>query len=616
MKHLKALSRKLLSDLFSKTKADILGPKYMNKALIFSYKNYNPSNTLVSAYAHALSQSAPAVNSFDKATADKLLSVANGYFDSLQEKVQTEINSAIDSNLHEVEMKRKLAGVSSQQFLGSKEGKEIQMRVAGSIRSAIDKADVGIEKIVVDQIHTAQNLGAMDGIIGMSKALGISDPNIFKIGVLDDNRCKICWKLWTLEDKSTPRVYKMSELKGGYCNHKAPEATIGPSHPNCFTEGKTPVLTQSGWQPLKEIKIGDMVLTHTGTFKPVIGVINEPYRYKKMIKITYTYTGKPFSLRVTPDHKFLTNRGWVEARDMTLDDKLVSLNYPCAICNNPIKITNPYKFKMPATCSKECQSSYGSDITTKYHSSLTDAEKKSRAANCSSGVIESYKKNNYSVFNQGYWTPERRNEQRKALLSRLPEMMKKSASTRVSKKQMYVFSWIQDFFVNKDVQLEFPVGNYSIDIALTDDKIAVEIDGKYHSGDRLLADSKRDEELKRLGWTVMRYGFNRSSDINKQRVIEDVQRVLNNHDKVYSFGECQITSITEGETGNGRVYCLTVAGDESFITRGVVSHNCRDILTTILPGFGFDGSGNVTYKGKFADGTPWDEYEHQRSGKI
>ncbi len=44
--------------------------------------------------------------------------------------------------------------------------------------------------------HRAQNAGALDGILSVSKSLNIEDPQIFKIGVLDSKRCKYCWKLW------------------------------------------------------------------------------------------------------------------------------------------------------------------------------------------------------------------------------------------------------------------------------------------------------------------------------------------------------------------------------------------------------------------------------------
>jgi hypothetical protein len=86
---------------------------------------------------------------------------------------------------------------------------------------------------VTHELHNSQNVGALDGIIGMSKSMGISDPTIFKIGILDESRCKHCWRLWTLEDKITPRVYKLSELDGSPGEWKNPVASVSPTHINC-----------------------------------------------------------------------------------------------------------------------------------------------------------------------------------------------------------------------------------------------------------------------------------------------------------------------------------------------------------------------------------------------
>jgi len=54
-----------------------------------------------------------------------------------------------------------------------------------------------------------------------------------------------------------------------------------------------------------------------------------------------------------------------------------------------------------------------------------------------------------------------------------------------------------------------------------------------------------------------------------------------------------------------RLYDITVEGDASFVVMGVVSHNCS--LATILPGFGLDGNGRVTY---IRDG--FLEYDYQQ----
>ena len=124
-------------------------------------------------------------------------------------------------------------GKTTDEYLRSPDGQEI----LNSIKKALDdqqtKISKGLDLISNVSLYDAQNHGAADGIIDMSKSLGIADPIVFKIGLLDEKRCPICWSLWTQPDRITPKVYKMSELVGGYMDRKNPLPTIGTSHPNC-----------------------------------------------------------------------------------------------------------------------------------------------------------------------------------------------------------------------------------------------------------------------------------------------------------------------------------------------------------------------------------------------
>jgi len=47
------------------------------------------------------------------------------------------------------------------------------------------------------------------------------------------HNCNHCWHLWTMPDKATPKVYKMSELSGSPGHWKNPSASISPTHVHC-----------------------------------------------------------------------------------------------------------------------------------------------------------------------------------------------------------------------------------------------------------------------------------------------------------------------------------------------------------------------------------------------
>lgn len=94
----------------------------------------------------------------------------------------------------------------------------------------------------------------------------------------------------------------------------------------CF-HPDTLVTTRKGDKKISEIVIGDEVLsvdesTGRAVWKKVTSQVQTPSSAKPKVEITLE-TGK--KIRCTTDHKWLTsNRGWVEAGSLTLEDDLLS----------------------------------------------------------------------------------------------------------------------------------------------------------------------------------------------------------------------------------------------------------------------------------------------------
>jgi hypothetical protein len=94
----------------------------------------------------------------------------------------------------------------------------------------------------------------------------------------------------------------------------------------CFKEG-TLVITKNGNKPIEDITINDKILTYkedTSTFVWVhpTWAGETPTKNKQKVKITINGQDPIYT---TADHKFLTeNRGWVEAIELTPDDKIIS----------------------------------------------------------------------------------------------------------------------------------------------------------------------------------------------------------------------------------------------------------------------------------------------------
>lgn len=93
----------------------------------------------------------------------------------------------------------------------------------------------------------------------------------------------------------------------------------------CCFAGNTPILTDCGEKPIKDLRPGDRVLSYNAKtkqteFKKVLASkLTSPSREVLKIK----YSGK--EVVCTPDHKFLTQRGWVEAQYLNTKDEIISI---------------------------------------------------------------------------------------------------------------------------------------------------------------------------------------------------------------------------------------------------------------------------------------------------
>ena len=582
-----------VEDLFQDFKARLLGRYFKDKHTIWFEvaRHSNPLETIEGLFRYGIAMLYGPGADIDEDKIEKLAGITGNYIDAEKLKLVNRVSQRID----QADTPDELRSLLEEDF---------------------DKTTSYIETLTNTETRNVQSYAEQDGIIQVAASIGIEDPTVAKLGPLDGKTCKNCLYLWhDDQNPRKPKLYKMSELQGGYSDHKNPIPTLLATHPNCFTDRRTLVLTDKGWIQIGKIAVGDKVLSHTGKFQRVYETVKFPYSEKKAYKITYDYNGTEMSVKVTPDHEFLSNGQWVQAHQLKTGDSLTRLIIPCAVCHNEVK--KPYNSSIStaaSTCSKKCQSELSVRIVTDYHKNLTDEEKIIRVSNCSNGTLNAYKEGKIvsKLADKNYWTPERRKITSDSIKSRMSIMLNASASTRISKHQKYAFGWLKTFFSSEKIEMEYSVDRYAIDIAFPDHKIAIEIDGKYHEVDRLEKDRLRDKRLADLGWTTLRFGKSTGICITKKNVCGGVARVLANHNGEYGFKPCKILNIKEINSGyKVNAYCLRVEEDASFISAGVVSHNCRHIMTMISPGFGFDESGRVKWMG-----LGYDAYEQQKLNKT
>ena len=88
---------------------------------------------------------------------------------------------------------------------------------------------------------------------------------------------------------------------------------------NCFVAG-TKVLTKRGYINIEDVKIGDYVITEDNSWQKVNEVMCRDYN-GDLFKISAN--GLYDDIICTPNHQFLTKRGWIRADRLLFDSSLV-----------------------------------------------------------------------------------------------------------------------------------------------------------------------------------------------------------------------------------------------------------------------------------------------------
>lgn len=158
------------------------------------------------------------------------------------------------------------------------------------------------------------------------------DAYVYKMPRRD--ACNYCIQLYLVDgDFEKPRIYRISTMvaNGSNAGRKVAQwkPTVEVAHPNCFVSargGEVPVYTPKGLVPMKDINVGDLVLTHNMRFRKVtenLGRNSIPYRG---VKVEVKFKGIRRKAVVTEDHLFmLPNGDWVCAEHLRAGDSILGL---------------------------------------------------------------------------------------------------------------------------------------------------------------------------------------------------------------------------------------------------------------------------------------------------
>jgi hypothetical protein len=433
------------------------------------------------------------------------------------------------------------------------------------------------DRIVQFQGHLAFD----EGRAAVMQRKGGDDAEVYKITY--PGACKHCIAMYrTAGEGSEPIVYKLSELKANGTNIGKKVAdwkpVIGPVHPHSITDKRTSILTSSGWKMIKDIEIGEFVLTHKLRFRRVINKISGlpvPRNYdEKEIYDIYIDSPNPkqkgVKLNLTANHKILTNSGWKMAKDLKESDKLYDVYRPCSNdkCENLVRAFGKRK-----TCCKDCENQISASLTKSFWEGGEKTEK------IKEKIISTLKRRHKEegLFNkqvQFFKSKENREATSKRMFNGGALKAMKAGANPVSGRQIKLFNKIKSIF--PQAEFEYEIFNKSLDIAIPEWKIDIEYDGSiWHNRDITKeSDKKRDALLNENGWKVIRY-VDRIPTL--KQIKYDIETISNNDEHKYESKEVSILKIEKRKIYEGvtKLWDLEVEEDESFVARGIIIHNCR-----------------------------------------
>jgi len=240
----------------------------------------------------------------------------------------------------------------------------------------------------------------------------------------------------------------------------------------CVFDGKTQIQTKTDTKGIKNIVPGDLVLTQTGEFKPVVAIFKRPaLEVPNMVtlKVEWRADKKTHKLTITEDHKLLVFREgrnkWVRAGDLEITDLLFSKKKVihnkgiskygvkfCLHCKKKIEINSNYggsrKF-----CNVQCRADYWKENNCNPHIGMK------RSVEVCQKMSKTRKKNlqdhpeqhiNHILSKKGYITNE----------------------------EKMVFNWLKERNF-QDIIRQFPVAGCFTDFYIPEINTIYEVDGAY-----------------------------------------------------------------------------------------------------------------------------------------
>lgn len=356
----------------------------------------------------------------------------------------------------------------------------------------------------------------------------------------------------------------------------------------CFISPRVLIYTADGYKPIKDIRVGDLVLTHKGRFRRVVYVRPREIlpHGSPVVRLAFravTENARPLKITVTPEHPFLVNDEWKRAADIRVGDRARALGDRCEVCGRLYFVRyNRYESRTYHTCSYRCHNrrifqdprnrervrqvmlqQYGSGVRDPFAITARANERVRQLVAAGTAKLQ-------------HLMPEERQRSRIILAAHVTEG---KAKHRSGFGEEELKSILDRLGVNYVHHFAFPGTSLIYDFCLPDHQIILEVIGPGFAnapaqGGALL----RQRQAAENGYLVLNLWWHQILEC-PEMVEETLRRLLRNHAGDYDFVDVKVVEVEHRYTRRPfRLYNIGVEDDESYVVAGIVSHNCRPPL--------------------------------------
>jgi uracil-DNA glycosylase family 4 len=353
----------------------------------------------------------------------------------------------------------------------------------------------------------------------------------------------------------------------------------------CFISPRVLIYTAEGYRPIKDIRVGDLVLTHRGRFKPVTYVRPRERLAggSPVVRLTLRAgqdRGKPLHLTVTPEHPFMVDGTWTAAGDIEPGAHIRALGDRCAVCGREYFVRyDRYERRKFRTCSATCHNrkvlhapevreSVRQAMLAQYADGRRDPTLITRRANERTRELVAA-----GLASRQQLSASSRHQGRIMLGRRITEGLRRGP---MGFGETELAAILDRLGFEYQHLYALPDSPFVHDFCVPEQRLLIEV---YGPSARNRAVQQRASVKERLaaehGYLVLNLFWRQI--IEHPGVVEEIlRRILRNHAGEYAFVDLAVTKVIRRRIRRDYpLYNIGVEDDESYVAAGIVSHNCR-----------------------------------------